>query len=113
MVNKQIIYISLQKRMNYREIRLLFFSFPDNIYILKVKMFALVRVRTLSTRSCQRCFQNFDEFTQKAEEKSRQNESKKQKADEDDLFKSKILISSLSFVPDHGWSKEAITKGTV
>ena len=76
-------------------------------------MFALVRVRTLSTRSCQRCFQNFDEFTQKAEEKSRQNESKKQKADEDDLFKSKILISSLSFVPDHGWSKEAITKGTV
>ena len=101
--------------MNYREIRLLFFSFPGIIYTyyLKVKMFALVRVRTLSTRSCQRCFQNFDEFTQKAEEKSRQNESKKQKADEDDLFKSKILISSLSFVPDHGWSKEAITKGTV
>ena len=78
-------------------------------------MFALVRVRTLSTRSCQRClFQNnFDEFTQKSEEKFRQNESKKQKADEDDLFKSKILISALSFVPDHGWSKEAITKGIV
>ena len=73
-------------------------------------MFALVRVRTLSTRTCQR-LQNFDEFTQKAEEKFRQNESKKQMADEDDLFKIKILISALSFVPDHGWSKEAITKG--
>ena len=70
----------------------------------------LIRVRTLSTEACRR-LQKFDEFTQKSEENFRQKEHKRQKLDEDEVIKTKILNSSLSFVPDHGWSKEAITKG--
>ena len=70
----------------------------------------LIRVRTLSTKACQR-LEKFDEFTQKSEENFRQKEQKRQKLDEDEVIKAKILNSSLSFVPDDGWSKEAITKG--
>ena len=78
-------------------------------------MFSIIRItnRTLTSRACQpvATFQKFDEFTQKAEETVRQNESKRQRADEDEEIKSKILKSALSFVPDHGWSKDSITKG--
>ena len=101
-----------------KSLKLLYFPFlsgKQKLFDARIeKMFSIIRItRTLSSRACQpvATFQKFDEFTQKAEETVRQNESKRQRADEDEEIKSKILKSALTFVPDHGWSKDSITKG--
>lgn len=70
--------------------------------------------RTITTAVSQMNGQNrhqHDEFTQKAREESMKKGEQRQKADEDDSFKVKILDAAMTFVPVHGWSKESLKNG--
>ncbi len=71
-----------------------------------------VRSRTLSTlANYTRLHQKHDEFTQHTEDSKRQDETKRQRFDKDEEIRGKILDAALGFVPETGWTKEAIEKG--
>ena len=88
----------------------------DEYFFRLQEIMSLIRIRykTLSTlansnRSC--LLQKFDEFTQKAEEDKQKSETDRKRSDKDDDIKGKILKNALEFVPEKGWSKEALEKG--
>ena len=54
-----------------------------------------------------------DEFTEDAESRAKRDERRRKRADEDEETRTKILESSLKFVPELGWSREAIKQGAI
>lgn len=69
------------------------------------------QAKRLSTLCSARRLQKFDEFSQKAEEDKEKSEKHRQRLDKDEDIRSKILEAALAFVPEKGWSKEAIESG--
>jgi len=53
-----------------------------------------------------------DEFTQNRQEQKAKEDQKTLDDDEDEAIRTKILSSSLQFVPAYGWTREAVEAGT-
>ena len=69
----------------------------------------IVRTRHFSTLVTRRS--KHDEFTAQAEEAKERKETGQKRADKDEHIKEKILNAALGFVPDLGFSQNAIEKG--
>ena len=54
---------------------------------------------------------NFDEFSQHEDEIKFKQETDRKRFDKDENIRGKILNAALDFVPELGWTKEAIEKG--
>ena len=86
---------------------------------------SLIRIRALSTFASKPRFQqqttnntasfenspNLDEFTQHEEDIKNKQETDRKRFDKDENIRHKILNAALTFVPECGWTKEAIEKG--
>ena len=53
-----------------------------------------------------------DEFTKSTQDQKANEDQRTRDDDEDEAIKTKILSSSLQFVPAYGWTREAVEAGT-